>query len=131
MTYDTEKLYPAFVDEAEHWISAFGLKNWFIEVFSAKLPPEDLAATSDAPLDRRAQIALNVEWSSEPSEYLVRRSGFHEICEVLFSTLEEMAKRRSADEEDIRKEIHSLIRILENVLFLPHWEQENKKHGKR
>ena len=117
----TPKHFTIFKTECQKWIEIFGLKNWQINYVHKKLE-NARARTRFNCVGGIATIFLNTNWSEEASYEFdvndVRRSAFHEICELLLGRLNDMVVQRYAlHEADTEEEIHRIIRILENVLW--------------
>jgi len=105
-----------FKKEIYKWIDIFGLKNWEISIKHKKLPSEDRAETITRVVDRIASIVLNEQWLIEPTENNIKKTAFHEICEVLLARIDFcMVDAVRRDEQHEAR--HELIRILENILF--------------
>lgn len=130
MAHDTTPYFDAFNDEVQKWLERFGLKSWAVRVLLYAPPPRsgdtNRAITSCQPLSRRAEICLVSPWPSwleEPTEYLVRKSAFHEVCELLLVRLGCIAFNLAARGEDWEEETHVIIRTLENAVFDREWEE--------
>ena len=124
MGHDTKDFFPAFKDEAEKWVQRFGLLSWRLEIMCQDKEEEpdliDAKAICRAHKQGRiAEIILNEEWPdwAVPSEQDVRRSAFHECCELLMMRLEWLAFDRTTTEEQYEEERHVVIRTLENAVF--------------
>ena len=117
-TYElTEENFEIFKDEFNYWINVYGLKGWeFHFVFDEKTG-EDARAQIFRDHDARITIVmLATKWQgSEPTEYNIRKCGFHEATELLLSKINDLTRKRSITDEQIEEEIHNLIRILENT----------------
>ncbi len=117
-TYDlTKKDFEIFQDEFNYWVNVYGLRGWeFHFVFDEKTG-EDARAQIFRDHDARITIVmLATKWQgSEPTEYNIRKCGFHEATELLLSKINDLTRKRSVSDEQIEEEIHNLIRILENT----------------
>lgn len=125
MAHSTREFFPAFQDEACKWIDRFGLRGWQLEILCQN--QEEQPDVGDAKAicraiqrGRVAQIVLNAEWPdwTSLSEFEVRRSAFHECCELLLMRLEWLAFDRSTTQEAFEEERHIVIRTLENAVFV-------------
>lgn len=120
----TKAHFEIFKTECQKWIEIFGLKNWQINYVHKKLE-DSRASTSFNCVGGIATIFLNTNWDEKASYEFdvndVRKSAFHEICELLLGRLNNMVEQRyGLHVQDIEEEIHRIIRILENVL----WEKD-------
>lgn len=117
-TYDlTKKDFEIFQDEFNYWVNVYGLRGWeFHFVFDEKTG-EDARAQIFRDHDARITIVmLATKWQgSEPTEYNIRKCGFHEATELLLSKINDLTRKRSVSDDQIEEEIHNLIRILENT----------------
>ena len=59
-------------------------------------------------------------YGTEPTEYNIRKCGYHEATELLLSKINDLVRSRNVTDRQIEEEIHRLIRILENT----HWESD-------
>ena len=76
-------------------------------------------------------VLLNTCWpGQEPTEYELRRTGFHEALELFFSKITSLAQSRSVTENDIEEETHNLIRTLENTIWEKDFAERKKKKKK-
>jgi len=56
--------------------------------------------------------------------------AFHEVMELFLAKLKILALSRSATEQEIVEEIHSIIRTLENVVFKKQKKTRSNRDGK-
>lgn len=123
-----------FVEECKYWIKFFGLHGWevnyvFVEDVSSRawVCMEDLE-------DRLILVGLANSWDIRPDAKNLRRSAFHEICELLTMRYFLLAKERNSDIKDIIEENHYVIRTLENSVFQAdfnrRWPSSGKKYKK-
>ena len=67
---------------------------------------------------RLAVITLAVSWDGEEIDVVnVRKSAFHEVCELLLARVQHIAECRWAQPEEFQEAVHGVIRILENVVW--------------
>jgi len=118
--YETSETdFNVFQQESLYWINKFGLTNWEI-MFKHNLYDEetDRALCYIEPQSHIATLVLPFLWYSiKPSEYLIRRSAFHEVMEILLAEISILANERFASKDKIETAIHSFIRIMENIVF--------------
>lgn len=117
------KHFKIFKAECEKWINIAGLVNWCVRYYHQDDGDDGtLAWTSFQYGARSVNIYLNRTWnkSIEISEYELKQSAFHEVCEVLLYPLRYLSEARFLAHGDIDTEIHNVIRVLENVL----WEKK-------
>ena len=117
----TPEHFEIFKKECQKWIEIFGLKNWQINYVHKKLE-KARARTSFNCVGGIATIFLNTNWDEDATYYFdvndIRKSAFHEVCELLLGRLNNMVEQRYAlHGEDAEEEVHRIIRILENVLW--------------
>ena len=129
MTHDTTPYFDAFNDEVQKSLERVGIKSWAVRVLLCD--PKDntdlggnKAITSCRPVARNADIVLSTTWENdEPSEYKVRRTAFHEVCELLLVRAGCIAFNQKASGEDWEEETHVIIRTLENAVFDREWKE--------
>jgi len=115
----TVRHFEIFKSECLRWIGIFGLKDWRIE-FSNE---EYVGGGARASIwfncsDRAAHIYLEPAWCDEAlSDKNLRLSAFHEVCEILIAPLRDKCSAREYSENDLSEAGHTIIRILESVLY--------------
>ena len=116
----TENDCTLFKAEAEKWIVLLGLKDWAVTFdFS---PLENSRAECCVNWHGKAAlITLGQFPRGEMTQYDVRRSAFHEVCELLLSDMEFTALNEKIPhaERKTMTEVarHAVIRRLENSVF--------------
>lgn len=71
------------------------------------------------------------DWEDEPvTIFSVCKSAFHEVCELMFCPLTTIASRQ-ASRHIVDSETHTVIRRLENLMWLPDWESRSHQPKKR
>lgn len=116
----TEDDFAIFKAEAEKWIALFGLKDWNVTFdFS---PLENSSAECLVNWHAKAGlITLGQFPRGEVTQDDVRRSAFHEVCELLLSDMEFTALNEEIPhaERKTMTEVarHAVIRRLENSVF--------------
>lgn len=116
-TYTTDdEHFNIFKEEASFWLEWFQLSNWCVSFKHKKL--DALAECWTKSQDRVAQLLLSTDWrDEEPLESSIRRSAFHEVCELWLRNLAALGENRYVDPDEISKETHRLIRFLENRVW--------------
>lgn len=119
-----------FVKECKRFQKDLGLLAWNVFYDHAKNSQNVLAWTNADETGSTATICLNVNWGTlRPNDEALSMCAFHEMCEVLFWKLDEMA-RVGCSQDGCNAERHAIIRTLENVL-LPYLNREQKRKGKK
>lgn len=114
----TDKDFEIFKDECEKWIQYFGLLGWSVLYSHEKIGKESMADIIFNVFNRAAVIRLNIE--RPESEYTgdsIRKSAFHEVCELFLGRLTYMAETRFLADGGVEEETHNIIRTLENKIF--------------
>lgn len=123
----TPEHFELFKAEARRWLDHLGLKGWSVHFHhdSSEESGDCLGRITWNRLGRVATIFLSVDWGpmDEPTPEAIAGTAFHEVCELFFSRIFDMAIEQNASREAVREERHHLIRTLESVL----WEPENQK----
>jgi hypothetical protein len=116
-----DKHFDAFKKECDKWIKIFGLIGWQVDYeHDGDEKERNLAWCQTNILARRSTIGLVKNWAhQEVTTSEVKRCAFHEVCELLLSRMKIIAETRIIGTDEIAEENHNLIRILENVLWLP------------
>jgi hypothetical protein len=120
----TAKDFKLFKETAQYWIKRFGLTGWEV-YFEHSNDPEfpglawcKVSLSADGLANRTVVLGLEKKWdTNETTVSEIKRSAFHEVCELLFSRFEALAVDRFVQRREIREEVHNLIRIMEHVLF--------------
>lgn len=113
----TDKDFETFKREFYLWQAHFGLMGW--EVFFRH---EDLdgafACISCNLVGRIATVKYNTECDKRDySDDNIRRSAFHECCELFLARIVGLANYRHTTEDEITEEAHNIIRTLEKTVF--------------
>ena len=113
-----------FKKEAQKWLDYFGMKDWSIYYAQEKLDGIRAQCSFNC-VGGVATLILNTSWDEKDDSFvtnkIVKRTAFHEVCELLLGRLNNMASQRfNLDEMSVEEEIHRIIRILENSV----WEQK-------
>lgn len=125
----TPEHFKVFKGEFLRWIDIFGLKAWEI-FFDHREPPEPCRAyLSYNTSGRVATVMLSPAWENfdePPTKEMIRKVAFHEACELLLARFNILAQERYVQRDEIREELHTIIRTLENVVFPKYQEVVNK-----
>ena len=121
----TEKHFLLFKEECQKWIEIFGLKNWEINFYHKKDSSEYLASTVYSYQGRTVDVHLNTVWQDKrktlDTNYELKKSAFHEICEILLYPVRYIGECRYVQGAfEIDAVVHDVIRVLENSL----WEKQ-------
>jgi len=113
----THRHFEIFVEECKYWIKFFGLNGWEVNyVFVKDSSSRAWVCTEDLE-DRLILVGLANAWDIRPDAKNLRRSAFHEVCEILTMKYFLLAKDRNTNITDIVEENHNVIRTLENSVF--------------
>lgn len=113
----TNSDFETYRKEIQRLIDIFGLKGWHL-FFRHESLNDSFAEIRYNMSARNAVFVLNTEFDTiDYSEDQIKRSAFHEVCELLLARISNLAKFRYTTEEEIDEEIHNIIRILENTVF--------------
>lgn len=113
----TARHFEVFQKEAWKWIRRFGLLNWDWCFEHAALPGLYAQAQWNITA-RNCTLTLAKDWEDMPvTNEQVRRSAFHEVCEVLLGPMTTLAGARFIGEYDLQEASHQVIRILENAVW--------------
>ncbi len=114
----TKKDFERFKRECRGWINVFGLKGWeFTFLHDRCVDEEDTAMCQYSWQNRYVFLMLNKVWLNPVSALEIRRAAFHEVCELLFVRLGELAEERFIEKRELKEEVHNLVRTFENAFF--------------
>ena len=120
----TEKDFSIFKEEAKKWIDTFGLKDWDV-TFDFSLLENSRAECCVNWHGKAALITLGQFPRGEMTQEDVRKSAFHEVCELLLSDMEFTALNEEIlhAERKLMTEVarHAVIRRMENSIFKNHY----------
>lgn len=128
-----QRHFEMFKDEARIALDFFNMADWYI-VFSFSDNDEGGFANFNGNFTSRvATINLQPTWTFDEDEdedkkltsaytpelvdNQVRRSAFHEVCELFLSRLSKMICDRDFSDMRREEEIHRIIRVLENRVY--------------
>lgn len=114
----TENDFKLLEKEGKKWIAFFGLKGWEINFLHKNDDLDSLGYTKFNYTNRIADVVLCKDWGKRKvTEKEIKKTAFHEICEVLMYRLRYIAESRFITDVETNEEIHNIIRILENTIF--------------
>lgn len=123
----TPEDFKIFQEEVAKWQKRFGLLGWQINTRHQNL--RNRAECWTRMQGRLASIVLGKifqNYDEPPGEKEIRRTAFHEVCELLLARLQTHAEARNTLPGEIEEAKHEIIRILEHVLFEAEYEAEVK-----
>jgi len=124
MTKLSKENFEFFKKECLSWTRFFGIYQWDCR-FIFEDDDDAMARIEWGVEDGIACFYLAKKWDKdEVSDYNLSLCAFHEVCELLLSELNDMARRCNKDRMT-NGAIHRVIRTLENTIFEYEWE----KHG--
>ena len=95
------------------------MKNWEINVFHTD-HEEFVAWVRFGDFGSKiADIHLNKTWRwfKPPDNHEIRKSAFHEVCEVLLHPLKYLGESRFLTDSEMEPAVHDVIHVLENLLI--------------
>lgn len=108
-----------FEKEASHWLWYFGLHDWRVVFYHDELHTGNIAETHMDYVGKCASMILAK--GLEPHFYTtegIKRTAFHEVCELLLGSLYCLIDPHSDREHDaMSKAGHEIIRRLENTVY--------------
>jgi len=117
----TKAHFEVFKTECERWLVFFGIKGWLVE-YDHIDDCENRAQIGWRSSGRIACIQLSKKWENDRTTPVtvedVKRSAFHEVCELLLSRISMMANGIMSNHKfAVEEETHNIIRTLENTVF--------------
>jgi hypothetical protein len=117
----TTKQFNLFTQECNYWLNYFSLKNWEI-IYSFNEEDGARASYQSNISGRIIIINLAKSWiNCEPNDYLIKKSAFHEVIEILFAEISFNLKLYYG-ESIVDTLIHDIIRRMENTIFDDHYQ---------
>jgi len=118
----TDAHFKLFKNECEKWVDLFQLRSWGVDYRHEDHDetPESRAWCFTNLRGRVATLGLSVSWGdNKPEVSTVRKSAFHEACELLISRLVAEAEVDTCptQKSDIEEHKHAIIRRLEHAVF--------------
>ena len=119
MSYKTTKKdFSEFKKECEYWIEYFGLLNWQVYFIHELRDGSRACMWIDIP-GKVSTIQLSTIFNGTPQKNEVKKSGFHEVCELLLRELSALGEQKFA-KDFVDGKTHDIIRRLENTIFKEH-----------
>lgn len=117
----TKKQFELFKKEALKWLEYFGLKSWSVYFEQKKIEGCRALCTFNC-VGGIATISLGTSWNEQNkifvTDEIIKRTAFHEVCELFLARLNDMVSQRyNLNEGDVEEEIHRIIRVLENTVW--------------
>ena len=112
-----------FKAECEKWIKFFGLTEWEIDYAFVKDDEKiDAWVSFDEINGMLAIICMNSTWKERDKNFYnienIKKTAFHEVCEVFMAKLVRLASARyCVAEDEITLAKHEIIRRLENTFY--------------
>lgn len=111
---------PLFEHEASYWLSYFGLLDWSI-IFRSEPLENTFAEARMNYVAKMAELVINNDYDpGSMNADVVKRSAFHEVCEVMLGSLYCQAERFCTSDyqhDMVAMAGHDIIRRLENTLY--------------
>ena len=107
-----------FKQECDYWINFFGLFFWEMNYTNKQVDNESHGVCIISIIDRNATINLEKRNDDEYNEETIKKTAFHEICDLLLADLSQHAyNTRSSELLSIESSEHSIIKILQNTVY--------------
>ena len=116
MKKTTKKDFEIFKKECKKWIDYFGLNIYRVEFFISKEANGNRGMTKDYNQLMAVDIIFPEELHDETGIEKIKSVAFHEVCEVMFMRIRKMAGKYF-DWNLVDREIHTIIRMLENSIY--------------
>lgn len=110
----TPKDFERFIAECKKWINFWGLHSWRVAYRHKNLPEDN----GNAEWDRSGRVAVIRLSKDVDSREQLKMTAFHEVDELRYSRIRDLAMTRFCTEQDIDEAIHELIRQDENLIYL-------------
>jgi hypothetical protein len=102
-----------FINECQKWINFWGLHSWRVAYRHKKMSD----CNGEAEWQRAGRV-VTVRLSTDiDSRDQLKMTAFHEIDELRYSRIRDLAMMRFCTEQDIDEAIHELIRQDENLIY--------------
>lgn len=109
----SKKDFDTFVRECQKWINFWGLHSWRVAYRHKKLPDNN----GDADWQRSGRVAVIRLAKDVDSRDQIKMTAFHEVDELRYGKIRDLAMTRFCTEQDIDEAIHELIRQDENLIY--------------
>ncbi len=119
MNKTTKKDFVLYKAESQKWIALFGLNNWDVNFYHTDDEGSCLAWTAFNFEGKLVDSHLNKKWPErmKPTPYEIRKTAFHEVCEVLLFPIRYLGECRFLTNSEMEPEVHNVINVLENTVF--------------
>lgn len=118
MKKTTKKQFEIFKKECKRWITFFGLTEWRIYYYHEDIGDNFGERRADISA-MNASIVLNTNFPDEEiSKQDIKKTAFHEICELMLSE-ESACLQAILSQSEVSRINHTIIRRLENSVFKP------------
>jgi hypothetical protein len=119
----TPKHFSTFTQEVLFWVGYFGIKDWDVCIYNRKI---DFRASCLCDIQaHRCNIILNVEYDDCLDDYQLKKSAFHEVCELLLWRLGNLGIE-GYNPKTVDDETHKIIITLENTVFVESYKKRFK-----
>lgn len=115
----TPKHFEIFKRECQKWIKVFGLSRWEFSFFHCETD-RHLAWSTINWEAHYVAFHLNKTWrwkDQPPTSREVKKSAFHEVCEVLLFPIRYLGECRYLSESEMDPAVHEVIHVLEDVVW--------------
>ena len=117
MSKTTQADFVAFCNEASKWLERLGVVD-YETCFKHVEEMDSVAGAEFHTQNRWAVLKLCKDWGDTlKNRYEVRKSAFHEVLELLLGDLRTLCGTDNVGDDDADREIHRVIRVMENVFF--------------
>lgn len=112
----TNEHFESYKKYVRKYLKKLGLLGWD---YSFRFEPSDVSLASiEYYTDGRVcYFYLSSNWNIPPCDSMIERVAFHECLELLMQEVKRFCFSRNFNETDLEKEVHSIIRALENLFF--------------
>ena len=105
--------FKGFVNECKRWITFWGLHQWRVSYQHKDLKNNN----GECEWLRTAKVAVIRLSKIVDDQPQIKMTAFHEVDELRFARIRDLAMDRTATEDQIDEAIHELIRQDENLIF--------------
>ena len=116
----TQRHFEVFKKECLKWIKRFGLQDWRVDFFHEDWSDSYGQAKAWCKWNvngRVVSFCLASEWNIPIKAKDVQQTAFHEVGHLLLGRIDILAGTRYLCEDEIKEEVHAIIRRLENAVF--------------
>jgi hypothetical protein len=109
----SKKDFDTFVRECQKWINFWGLHSWRVAYRHKRLSDNN----GEAEWQRSGRVAVIRLAKDVDEKAQVKMTAFHEVDELRYARIRDLANDRTATEDQINEAIHELIRQDENLIY--------------